>query len=109
MKKNDHRKDRIFAQAPEEHSEGSLCWEEQQEVSRRDRGAFSLDAILSGKKCHWNILRYTCILFDQFILSATEKDLVFLGNSNKGCNVYILMLIVDLVCILHEFLSHKRH
>ena len=46
MKKNDHRKDIIFAQAPEEHSEGSLCWEEQQEVSRRDRGAFLLDAIL---------------------------------------------------------------
>ena len=44
--KNDHCKDKIFAQAPEEHSEGSLCWEEQQEVSRRDRGAFLLDAIL---------------------------------------------------------------
>ena len=44
--KNDHCKDKIFAQAPEEHSEGSLCWEEQQEVSRRDRGAFLLDPIL---------------------------------------------------------------
>ena len=44
--KDDHCKEKIFAQAPEEHSEGSLCWEEQQEVSRRDRGAFLLDPIL---------------------------------------------------------------
>ena len=37
---------------------------------------------------YWKIMRYTCILFDQLILSATEKDLVSLGNSNEGWNLY---------------------